>query len=201
MVRQVALLNPATPPAALTRQGNLTCNLMLAANPSAPATTLEVLAHDPYSDVRQAVARNVRANSSLLADLTRAVARWWRGELPIVFMSLAPDSYDLVRQALASNRWCDRRWLHQLARDQVAEVRAAGARNRAMPSVTLDALARDDSLPVRLAVAHNDLASLDTQWTLAADAHHEVVETVARWTIDPDLLYSLLQEREAIGRS
>ena len=149
-------------------RGDSQLKIQIALSRLTPAESLNLLARDSASDVRQAVAKNPRTPAETLNLLAR-------------------DSDWHVRKAVAENPSTPAESLNLLARDSDADVREAVAENPSTPAETLNLLARDSKSYVREAVAKNPSPPAESLNLLARDSDADVREAVAKNPSTPKL--------------
>lgn len=128
--------------------------------PSTGAGRLQVLARDPLSRVRRAVAANRRSPPALLLHLAR-------------------DPERAVKIAVATNLSTPEEAFMLLAADADVQVRSVVARFEYVPAVVLDRLAEDPEPDIRLEVARSFNTTRATLRRLLQDRWQQVRQTAA----------------------
>ncbi len=168
-------------------RGDSQLKIQIALSRLTPAESLNLLARDSASDVRQAVAKNPRTPAETLNLLARdskcrvleAVAK--NPNTPAETLNLlAKDSNASVREAVARHPSTPAETLNLLARDSDSGVREAVAENPSTPAEALNLLARDSDWNVREAVARNPSTPAESLNLLARDSDASVREAVAK---------------------
>lgn len=163
-VRAAAAANESTPAAlvaARARDRAIRVRCEVAARPVG-SDVLTVLAEDPKSKVRQAVAHNAHTPPKMLGRLAkdrcgevRAAAGHHRDTPPVVLRALAGDDYWWVRDCVASNKSTPLRALSELTSDEDSDVSFDAARNAAIGPRGLKTLAAHEHWAVRAGAALN----------------------------------------------
>ena len=148
----------------------------LAGNKYCSQELLQMLASDPQSDVRSAVATNPKVRASTL-------------------LLLAKDPDRNVRQTVARNRVTSDDAIKILAKDPDWWVRSDIAEREDLSPSEVELLARDHQYNVRAAVASNSCCSADLLEQLAADKESHVRSSVAiNYNSGSDVLEQLSKE-------
>ena len=182
-VRAAAAANESTPAAlvaARARDRAIRVRCEVAARPVG-ADVLTVLAEDPKSKVRQAVAHNAHTPPEMLEQLAgdgcgevRAAAGYHRDTPPVVLGALAGDHYWWVRDCVASNKSTPLRALSKLTSDEDPDVSFDAARNAAIGPRGLKTLAAHEHWAVRAGAALNPNTPQQLLEALAQDDDSDV---------------------------
>ena len=170
-------------------RGDSQLKIQIALSRLTPAETLNLLARDSESGVREAVAENPSTPAETLnllarnsdwrdSSISKAVAG--HPNTPAETLNLlAKDSNASVREAVAENPSTPAETLNLLARNS-RSVREAVAKNPNTPAEALNLLARDSYYGIRWAVARNPSTPAESLNLLARDSDASVREAVAK---------------------
>ncbi|WP_418960256.1 hypothetical protein [Streptomyces tritici] len=144
----------------------------VAANPAIDEPTMRLLARDPYTEVRRALARNPRIPLGLLADVA-ARTRLGADVLPRVAAATRDE-------------------LEHLARADAPETRLLAALRRDLPADLRDGLAADpDAKPARAVAPHPGLTDAQLRAILGRFGSPAATAVAANPDASPELLTDL----------